>query len=214
LQQIGLFCGTFNPIHCGHLLVAECARDQFFLEKVIFVTSARPPHRQDVFLASVERHAMVSAAVADNPFFVASTVEIERNGPSYTADTLKHFISLYGEGVCLSLLIGGDNVVSLRSWHRFEEIYQHCRLLIAPRYSENANSNNALSDLERIALKGANFELIDFPFVDISSSTIRRRIKANRSVLYMVPKVVNEIIEARRHYRDITSMAPGAEYDE
>jgi nicotinate-nucleotide adenylyltransferase len=234
LRQIGLFCGTFNPIHNGHLLVAECARDQFELEKVIFITSARPPHRHDVSLASTDRHAMVSAAIADNPFFEASTCEIDRAGPSYTFDTVKYFADLYGDECSFSLLIGGDNVINLRTWHRIEEIYLGCRLLIAPRFSEalgdsheggshegSSESTNesftlsrpssALSDLERRVLKGANYELIDFPFVEISSSVIRKRVKDGHSILYMVPTAVSEMITKRRYYHD--DLSSGAKTD-
>jgi nicotinate-nucleotide adenylyltransferase len=222
-----LFCGTFNPIHNGHLLVAECAREQFKLEKVIFVTSARPPHRHDVSLASTDRHDMVSAAIADNRFFEASTCEIERAGPSYTVDTIKHFANLYGDEFAFNLLLGGDNIIHLRTWHKIEEIYMSCRLLIAPRFSETlgdshagagqeggmhveaaseaftlSRPSSALSDLERLVLKGANHELIDFPFVEISSSAIRKRIKDGDSILYMVPTRVSELIAQRHYYRN------------
>ena len=236
MRQIGLFCGTFNPIHSGHLLVAECARDQFDLEKVIFITSARPPHRHDVSLASTDRHAMVSAAIADNPFFEASTCEIDREGPSYTVDTIKYFADLYGDECVFSLLLGGDNIIHLRTWHKIEEIYRCCRLLIAPRFSETlgdshaeggahegvhlegtseaftlSRPSSALSDLERRVLKGANYELIDFPFLEISSSAIRRRIKEGHSILYMVPKAVSEMIAKRQYYHDNSSGETGSD---
>jgi nicotinate-nucleotide adenylyltransferase len=226
LRQIGLFCGTFNPIHSGHLLVAECARDQFHLEKVIFITSARPPHRHDVFLPSADRHAMVVAAIKENPFFETSTCEMDREGPSYTVDTYKHFAEFYGKEFAFNLLLGGDNIIHLRSWHKIDEIYRGCRLLIAPRFSETVGDSHttgevqtsshaeagsesftmsrpssALSDLERRVLKGAKYELIDFPFVEISSSAIRRRIKEGHSILYMVPSAVNDMISERSYYQ-------------
>jgi nicotinate-nucleotide adenylyltransferase len=207
--------------------VAECARDQFHLEKVIFITSARPPHRHDVFLPSVDRHAMVVAAIKENPFFEASTCEIDRAGPSYTVDTYKYFAEKCGKEFSFNLLLGGDNIIHLRSWHKIDEIYQGCRLLIAPRFSETigdshsidegqtsahaetasesftlSRPSSALSDLERRVLKGANYELIDFPFVEISSSAIRRRVKEGHSILYMVPSAVNDMIMQRGYYQD------------
>jgi nicotinate-nucleotide adenylyltransferase len=170
---------------------------------------------------------MVSAAIADNPLFEASTCEIDRDGPSYTVDTIKYFAELYGDECTFSLLLGGDNIINLRTWHKIEEIYQFCRLLVAPRFSETlgdshaeggshegahlestneaftlARPSSALSDLERRVLKGANYELIDFPFVEISSSIIRKRIKDGHSILYMVPTAVNEMIAERRYYHD------------
>lgn len=93
--EIGVFCGTFNPIHLGHLLIAECARDQFGLEKVFFVTSPRPPHRSTDLLDGEARHLMVSAAVADNPHFEASRLELERSGPSYTSETIRSLLRIY-----------------------------------------------------------------------------------------------------------------------
>jgi len=164
---------------------------------------------------------MVSAAISDNPFFETSTCEIDRDGPSYTIDTIKYFADLYGDECSLSLLLGGDNIIHLRTWHKIEEIYQCCRLLIAPRFSETLVDSNAeagshgaseaftlsrpssaLSDLERRVLKGANYELIDFPFLEISSSAIRRRIKDGHSILYMVPIAVSEMIAKRGYYLD------------
>jgi len=216
VTQIGLFCGTFNPIHMGHLLVAECAGDQFKLDRVIFVTSARPPHRTDVFLPSQARHEMVVKAVSGNSRFEASRIELDREGPSYTVDTISQFREIYGENCGLNLLIGGDNVIHLRSWHRVDEIFKNCRLLIAPRFSDAADGMhdvhsqltlerplNPLSDLERQVLKGARYEIIQFPFVEISSSTIRRRIREGRSILYMVPSAVNEIIKRKGYYAEV-----------
>jgi nicotinate-nucleotide adenylyltransferase len=179
---------------------------------------------------------MVSAAIADNRFFEASTCEIEREGPSYTVDTIKHFANLLGDEFAFNLLVGGDNIIHLRTWRRIEEIYKSCRLLIAPRFSETLGDSNAsaasqaglqldcaseaftlsrpssaLSDLERLVLKGANYELIDFPFVEISSSAIRKRIKDGRSILYMVPTPVSELIAKRRFYQDDSHSDAGSD---
>jgi nicotinate-nucleotide adenylyltransferase len=221
VTQIGLFCGTFNPIHMGHLLVAECAGDQFKLDRVIFVTSARPPHRSDVFLPSQARHDMVVKAVSGNSRFEASTIELDREGPSYTVDSIRQFRETYGEGCGLNLLIGGDNIIHLRSWYKVDEIFKSCRLLIAPRFSEGPSDGvhatmhdgtnqmtlerplNPLSDLERQVLKGARYEIIQFPFVEISSSTIRKRIQEGRSILYMVPSAVDDIIKRKGYYAEL-----------
>jgi nicotinate-nucleotide adenylyltransferase len=222
LQEIGLFCGTFNPIHCGHLLVAECARDQFSLAKVIFVTSARPPHRQIPELSSDNRHKMVALAVADNSHFEASSVELDRSGASFTIDTITYFLDCYrknDQDVALNLIIGGDNVAGLRSWHRIDEIYRNCRLLIAPRFQENelerepgkvkvsevnrftlSHAEPALSAAE--GLNNARYAVIDFPVVEISSSMIRHRIRERQSILYMVPNAVNELILKEGFYNN------------
>ena len=210
MRSIGVFCGTFNPIHLGHLLVAECARDQFNLEKVIFVTSPRPPHRNDVLLDARQRHEMVALAVADNPHFEASTLEIERSGPSYTIDTIKQLIDAYGVQVQFNLLLGADNIKHLASWHQPEELALLVRFLVAPRSGEPSELNHS----KRTASSSGSFvlshfaipmvarcEVIDFPAVDISSSEIRKRISQGRSVLYMVPPVINQVLIERGFYR-------------
>ncbi len=212
MREIGVFCGTFNPIHFGHLLIAECARDQFKLDRVFFVTSPRPPHRDDVYLAGEARHHMVALAVADNPIFEASLVEINRAGPSYTIDTIKHFGNLCGTEVQINLLIGGDNVSQLETWHKINEIYQQTRLLIAPRALESTRvqsddesktvAKKLLADLDKIKCSGARYDLIEFPLVDISSSMIRSRLEADKSVLYMVPPAVNNILLNRGYYKN------------
>jgi nicotinate-nucleotide adenylyltransferase len=205
LREIGLFCGTFNPVHYGHLLIAECARSQFKLEKVLFVTSPRPPHRDDVYLDGMARHNMVAAAVQDNSMFEAATIEIERPGASYTIDTINYVRGLFGPDLRLNLLIGGDNVSQLKTWHKIEDIYRSCRLLVARRTIDLQNKNNEStrglsSDLQAIEVDGAKYEVIDFPLVDISSSMIRSRLAAGKSVLYMVPLAVNEILQSRGYY--------------
>ncbi len=205
MREIGLFCGTFNPVHYGHLLIAECARSQFKLEKVLFVTSPRPPHRDDVYLDGMARHNMVAAAVQDNSMFEAATIEIERPGASYTIDTINYVRGLFGPDLRLNLLIGGDNVSQLKTWHKIEDIYRSCRLLVARRTIDLQNKNNEStrglsSDLQAIEVDGAKYEVIDFPLVDISSSMIRSRLAAGKSVLYMVPLAVNEILQSRGYY--------------
>ncbi len=198
--EIGLFCGTFNPIHNAHLLLAQCALDQFGLAKVYFVTSPRPPHRQDVILSGEERHDMVSEAVLDNDKFIASTLEVERAGPSYTVDTIKHLKTQFN----VNLLVGADNVIHLSTWHKFDEISQLCRLLIAPRCLEAKGRlarMEILTASELAILAKTQYDLIDSPLIDISSSSIRQRVKAGKSVRYMVPEPVWKTIEKEQYYK-------------
>jgi nicotinate-nucleotide adenylyltransferase len=215
LQKLGLFCGTFNPIHSGHLLIAECARDQFSLEQVFFVTSPSPPHRQDHdLLAAKARHEMVIAAIAGNPNFAASTVEIERGGLSYTIDTVKHFQGLYPEAE-ISLIIGGDNVKHLQDWHCAEELFKQCHFLVAPRLVSTPADADTSDDPDASAaatvtkqfkqyafeMRGAPMSAIDFPGIAISASYIRERLKNDQSVLYMVPLAVNALLVKNKYYK-------------
>lgn len=207
MAEIGIFCGTFNPIHLGHLLVAESARDQFALEKVIFVTSPRPPHRNDTLLAARERHDMVVLAIADNAAFEASTIEIERPGPSFTIDTVEQLIGRYGRRDRFNLLVGADNIKQLSTWHRAEELAALVRFLVARRFIEGEAGSEArrggADGGELDAPSYARCELIDFPAVDVSSSEIRKRLREGRSVLYMVPDAIYKVLLAKGHYRGL-----------
>ena len=133
MKEIGLFCGTFNPIHLGHLLIAECARDQFALTEVLFVTSPTPPHRSTGLLAGEERHRLVQAAIKDNQHFQASRLELDKPGTSYTVDTVKQVLEAQTEPSRVNLIIGGDNLPFLKDWHRSEELLSLCRLIVVPR---------------------------------------------------------------------------------
>ncbi len=200
LPEIGLFCGTFNPIHNGHLLLAQCASDQFKLHKVYFVTSPRPPHRNDVKLAGEVRHDMVSQAIADNDKFIASTVELERAGPSYTIDTIEHFKNEFN----VNLIIGADNIIHLPTWHKFDEITQSCKLLIAPRrlHEKSEHRETAVFTVEEhIVLSKVKYALIESPLIDIASSDIRNRVKQGKTVRYMVPETVWQIMEKEKYFQ-------------
>jgi len=212
MKEIGLFCGTFNPIHLGHLLIAECARDQFKLAKVLFVTSPLPPHRSGGLLPGRDRHVMVEAAVASNPYFESSDLELNRPGPSYTVDTVKQVLEIYGDEVRINLIIGGDNMPFLKEWHRYEELISLCRLIVVPRLryvGEPLSASNSQTDIiktisgaqaENFHLANADIAVVDFPGIAISASTIRKRVAAGKSILYMVPPEVNEIIAERKFF--------------
>jgi len=199
MKNIGLFCGTFNPIHVGHLILAECAREQFQLEKVLFITSPQPPHRQgEPLLPAPARHEMVSKAVSGNPAFAASSVELERSGPSYTFHTVRHFQSEF-PGCRISLLIGEDNLHSIKTWHRASELIGMCRLLVAPRVM--ADGDNAAKLTLSPEMPDAQVDFIDFPHVEVSATSIRHRLQCGKSVRYMVPPEVALILETKGYYR-------------
>ncbi len=216
MRSLGLFTGTFNPIHNGHLLIAECAQDQFRLDKVLFVTSAMPPHRKTGLLDAEARHEMVQAAIADNDHFISSRWELDREGPSFTIDTVMQAREKYGTDCKINLIIGGDNVRTLREWHKAEELIAHCRFLVAPRLvyertlvTKTSNQQEAAfiktideqaTGSSRYDIAGAQVAVIDFPAVSISSSMVRKRLQEGRTVLYMVPKPVAAILERDGHY--------------
>lgn len=214
MRQIGLFCGTFNPIHIGHLIIAECARDQFELEKVLFVTSPSPPHRNEGLLPGEARHEMVESATAENPFFVASSVELERSGPSYTIDTVKQLRTTYGDDVKINLIIGGDNLGQLKTWNRIDELLTLCRILVVPRLRYIDENDPALRMVGHVAIdthigfEQADIVMVDFPGIAVSGSNIRERISEGKTVLYMVPPSVNHLIENRGYFKTQTKSEP------
>jgi nicotinate-nucleotide adenylyltransferase len=198
MKEIGVFCGTFNPIHWGHLLMAEVARDQANLAKVLFVTSPNPPHRKSDLLDAELRHELVSAACSDNDHFEASPVELERDGPSYTVDTLRQLSRQYGADYRLNLIIGEDNLLYVSQWHKAEEIFELCRLIVAPRIKQPIHAGMP----EKQAAPPAHVEIItlDVPYAPISGSVIRNRLRQGRSVLYMVTSPVERILREKRLY--------------
>jgi len=208
IVNIGLFCGTFNPIHNAHLLLAQCACDQFQLKEIYFVTSPRPPHRQDILVSAEVRHEMVLLAVAENDKFVPSAVELEREGPSFTIDTIEYFKehlqNKTGSSVKINLLLGGDNVLQLPSWHKFEEIIAQTKLLIAPRWADRLGNKQTPTDRpgdaavltpeEQAILGKTDHGFIEFPLIDISSTYIRQCLKEGKSGRYLVPESVWRLI--------------------
>jgi nicotinate-nucleotide adenylyltransferase len=151
---------------------------------------------------------MVKAAVADNEFFEASRIELDRSGPSYTADTVMHIRRTYDKAVAINLIIGGDNVRHLRQWYNADYLIEQCRFLVAPRLVYERSLVHKPPVLEtvqeqsqsRYHLEGARVGIIDFPATSISSSAVRKRLAEGRSVLYMVPGPVNDILVEKKFY--------------
>lgn len=132
-RRIGIIGGTFNPIHLGHLMIAEVACESFNLEKVIFVPAKVPPHKQHDVIDSRHRYAMTAAAVSDNPNFEISDVEMRREGPSYTVDTIQHFKVLYGPNIEFYFIAGTDTIRALPTWKFIEELLDEVHFIGATR---------------------------------------------------------------------------------
>jgi nicotinate-nucleotide adenylyltransferase len=191
VRELGVFCGTFNPVHWGHLLVAEEARIQFHLEKVLLITSPNPPHRTDDLLDAEDRYAMVAACCSDNPCFEASRLELDRSGSSYTVDTLGEIARSAGNDCRLNLIIGQDNVQYLSQWHDSERLLSMCRLLVAPRFGE----------VESVDLPdNVDMVFINLPAIPVSSTVIRDRLRKGRSVRYLVHPAAFQLLIEKRHY--------------
>jgi nicotinate-nucleotide adenylyltransferase len=194
--NIGVLGGTFDPIHIGHLIVAEEARMKLELEEVLFVPAGEPWLKQDRDVTpAIHRVEMVRRAIADNPDFKLSTLEVDRSGPSYTVDTLQALQDRLSE-TSLFFIVGRDTLAELPLWKDPRKVIQLCRLVVPPRLG-----SRDLRHLEE-AIPGLLERVIqlDMPVIGISSSGIRHRLAQGMSVRYLVPPGVEEYMTEQRVY--------------
>jgi len=196
--NIGVLGGTFDPIHIGHLVVAEEARMKLGLREVLFVPAGQPWLKRDRDITpAVHRVEMVRRGIADNPYFKLCTLEVERPGPSYAVDTLTMLRKQLGSEASLFFILGRDTLAELPLWKEPEKLVQLCRLVVAPRLG-----SKDLKHLET-AIPGLLDKVIqlDMPVIGISSSGIRQRLAQELSIRYLVPKGVEEYIVEHELYR-------------
>lgn len=185
LKRVGIMGGAFDPIHIGHLLAAEAAREQHRLEEVWFMPSHIPPHKQQAGVSGQQRLEMVEAAIRDNPAFKTLDIELQRGGVSYTIHTVQELCSIFPQ-VEFYFIIGADMVNYLPNWESIEQLTSMLQFIGLQR----PGSFMELDVLPPYIQKAVT--LADMPLIDISSSLIRRRITEGRSVRYMVPEAVYE----------------------
>ena len=198
-MRIGVLGGTFDPVHNGHLAVASEVRDRLDLEEVLLVPAGQPWLKADTRISAAEhRVAMVRLAIAGNAHCRLSTMEITRDGPSYTLDTLAEMWRRLGTGDEVFLILGWDSLSQLPQWHGPERIIRLCRLVAVPRPGAPRPD---LAALER-SLPGLSERvvLLDRPEVDISASDIRERVARGLSIAGMVPAAVEDYIRERGLY--------------
>ena len=196
-MNIGILGGTFDPIHIGHLVVAEEARIKVGLGEVLFLPAGQPVFKPDRNItASDHRVEMVRRAIADNPHFKLCTLEVERPGPSYTVDTLTMLREQLGSEASLFFILGRDTLAELPSWKEPKKLVQLCRLVVAPRLGAR--------DLQHLEteIPGLLDKVIqlDMPVIGISSSGIRQRIAQGLPIRYLVPGEVEKYIAERKIY--------------
>jgi nicotinate-nucleotide adenylyltransferase len=199
-QRIGIYGGTFDPIHIGHLAIAEDARYSLGLDRVLFVPASRQPLKDDRQGASPEqRLAMVQLACSGNPYFLASDVELRRPPPSYTADTLVTLRAEADPAAELVFVLGADAARDLPRWHRAAEIIRLVHLAIVARPGYRLN----MAELE-VGLPGlsARCTLIDGPRLEVSSSDLRARLASDRPTRYQIPDPVLGYIAEHGLYRE------------
>jgi len=199
--KVGLMGGTFDPIHLAHLVTAEAALEQYRLERVIFVPTGFPPHKKDQRVTQAEhRHSLVVLATASHPRFEVSRVEIDRPGPSYTADTLEEMRRRLPQGTEIYFITGADAIIDVGTWREPERLFELCRFIAAPR--PGWSQETAQAGLRRLEERfGCEILEIQSRTMDISSSEIRRRVAAGQSIRYLVPEVVEAYIQKHGLYR-------------
>lgn len=193
---MGIMGGTFNPIHHGHLVAAEIIRDEFRLDEVLFVPSGKPPHKDNDEIVSPEhRWMMTLLATANNRYFSASAIEIERGGESYTRDTLLELKKIYGEKTQMYFITGADAIAEISTWHRTEDLPRLAKFIAASRPGYKL-------DWKRIdpRFRKATY-LVEVPALAISSTEIRRRVREGKTIKYLVPEAVERYIYKNKLYQ-------------
>ena len=214
-MRIGLLGGTYNPIHLGHLRLAEEVRELFELKEVHFIPSLIPPHKKDETITpSHHRMAMVSLALRSNPAFIASEIELRRQGPSYTIDTLQELHQTYGPKLQTYFILGIDAYLEIATWRRYQELFRLSHFVVVSRPGYQCKDIQQILPVE-IAHEFCYNKKIngylhccgyftyfrDIHRYEISSSEIRSFIREGRSIRYLVPEAVREYIEQKGLYQ-------------
>lgn len=192
-MKIGILGGTFNPIHHGHLIIGEYIRENQGLDKIIFIPTGIPPHKdKGKVLGGDMRKEMLDLAISSNPKFESSTIEIDNREVSYSIDTIK---SLKKENPRdeFHMIIGGDSLLSLRHWKGFQDLISSVNIIVADRYGACGDRiMDEIASLNRETDK--TIVNISSPIIDISSTEIRNRLSEKRSIKYLVPENVESYI--------------------
>ncbi len=221
MNGIGLFGGTFNPIHLGHLRAAQEVKGGFHLERICFIPCAIPPHKGDLDLARArDRYHMLAEAIDDNPGFVASDVELERQGRSYTIDTVRHYQSMLDPDTPCYLIVGMDAFLEISTWKSYKELFDLIPFIVMKRpvrgvdihldinllrqfIQENISPSYVLSEDGSRFYADCKMPIYLFHVtpMDISSTRIRALIRNGASIKYLVPDAVEKYIQAKGLYR-------------
>jgi len=199
-MRVGVFGGTFDPIHIGHLVSAEEVRVKLELERVVFVPARLPPHKLDHVVSPVEhRLTMVELAIASNPHFAVSRVDIDRSGPSYTVDTIELLRDAWGPDVEIYFIMGSDSLLDILTWHDPRRLIRLCHFAVVnrPGYQVDLDELDAL--LPGVA---SRVKMLNAPELDISSTDIQRRVREGLSIKYQVPEAVEAYIYEHKLYQN------------
>jgi nicotinate-nucleotide adenylyltransferase len=201
-MNIGVLGGTFDPIHIGHLVVADEVTARLGLAEVLFVPAGQPWLKaNNIILTAEHRVQMVRLAIAGKPYFKLSTLEVERSGPTYTVDTTKELKEKFGADDELFFILGWDNLEDLPRWHQPELLISMCRLVAVPRVGCPVPDLGSLeADIPGLSQRVI---MLDKPEIDISASVIRDRVRQGLTISHLVPEAVERYIKENRLYREL-----------
>lgn len=200
ILRMGISGGTFDPIHIGHLIIAQEVCDYLNLSKVLFIPVGNPPHKDESRVTDAHtRLDMVKIAIQNNPRFEALDIEVNRSGYTYAVDTLVELKKRYKNAV-FYYLIGADVVFDLVTWKKYEEVFELCEFVAVLR--QGYNKENVATRIDELkASHNIKIQTYEIPLIGVSSTLIRDRIKANRSVKYLLPSKVEEYIAKNNLYK-------------
>lgn len=198
-KRVGIMGGTFDPIHLGHLVVANEVLNIYNLDRIIFVPAGNPPHKIGMRASSWDRYFMTSIATMSNNKFTVSDLEVKNAGKSYTLNTLKEFHIIYPETE-FYFITGTDAVIDLPNWHEPREILKLCKFIAVSRPGISKENAEFKIDEIRNSLN-AHIEILQVPMLQISSTDIRDRFKRGISAKYLLPESVEQYILKNNLYR-------------
>lgn len=199
MRKIGIMGGTFNPIHNGHLFLAENAREYAGLDQVLFMPSKNPPHKEILSkVTEIQRTDMIRLAIAGHPYFEFSDFELLRSGLTYTADTLT-LLNKENPDCRYYFIVGTDSLFMMQDWMRPETVFQKCTVIAAGRDHIEEDKITGQMEYLKKTFK-ADIIYAKMPMIDISSENIRNRIAAGRTVKYYLPDAVIDYIRENKLY--------------
>lgn len=199
-NRIGIMGGTFDPIHYGHLVIANEVLDKYDMEKIVFIPAGKPPHKKGPKANPLDRLFMANLATLSNDRFVVSDIEIKKAEMSYTINTIKELVKTYANSE-LYFITGMDALLDLPNWYKADELLELCKFIAVkrPEYNTLAIENKFNEILDKF---NGQIELLQVPMLQISSTDIRKRILTGRSVKYLLPDIVEEYIIKNKLYAE------------
>jgi nicotinate-nucleotide adenylyltransferase len=198
-QKIGIMGGTFDPIHMGHLVMAESVRMEYELTKVLFIPTGTSPHKHGTTITpAIDRYIMTMMATYSNPYFFVSPIERDRPGPSFTIDTVRELVAEYKPGTEFYFLTGTDAILELHTWNNIDELLDLCHFVAASRPGK---VSSIAEEIERLGPKAeARIHRLTTPELEISATDIRERVRLGKSIRYFVPESVEHYIHKEGLY--------------